>query len=318
MTLVVLPGDGIGPAVVDEALRVLDAVGLTAPRVVMPFGVGAHESEGDALPARTKAALRRHGVALLGAAGTVHGAAQPSSILRLRRELGLSRLVRPVFLDGERITLIAHASDGLYHEPDTLGPDGVVVHRRVITPAGVAELLQEARARARRRITVVDKPSVFHETRRLFERAIEGAALSSFEVEIINADAFAAGFIKRPRAYDVVVALSFVGDVLSDLMAAVAGGVGHAPSIALGAGLAVFEPVHGTAPRRAGERPLRVSPIGAIRAAALLLEQLGERERATRVHSALDVPGLPSTPDQGGVATTRELGDALVARLRSG
>lgn len=317
MTVVLLPGDGIGPAVVEQARRALEATGFPGPFVTRPFGLGAHQRRGDALPPATVDALRTHRVALLGAGGTVPDAPQPSSILRLRRELGLDLLVRPVFLGARRITLVCHAWDGLYAEHDAEGPEGTVTHRRVVTEEGTRSLLRCALTRARNRVTFVDKPSVFHHTRRLIERVAADLDFAGIPFDIVNADAFATAAVRRLADHDVVVAYSFVGDLLSDLLAALTGGVGLAPSISLGPGLTVFEPIHGTAWRRADERPLRVNPVGALRAAALLLEHLGDHTRAERLHAALDDPTLPRTPDAGGAATTEEVGTAVVERLRA-
>lgn len=312
MGIVVLPGDGIGPIVIEQALRVLRAVGFDRELLTMPFGLGAHQTHGDALPENTLRALLQHRVALLGAAATVPDPISPSPILRLRRQLGLELLVRPVWVEGERVTLVGHTWEGLYLQPELVVDDSVTL-QRVVTAAGTQALLERACALARRKITFVDKPSVFRRTKELIERVASTLAFGGLAFEIVNADAFAAGFIKRPRDFDVVVAFSFVADVLSDLMAAVGGGIGLAPSAALGPAAAVFEPVHGTAPRRAHESPARVSPLGAIRAAAMLLEHVGEAERAARIERAIADPALPRTPDQGGAATTAEVGDAMIA-----
>jgi isocitrate/isopropylmalate dehydrogenase len=318
VTLVVLPGDGVGPTVVEQALRALDATGWSQARVSLPFGVQAFERTGDTLPPATERALREADVALLGAGGTAHGAAQPSSILRLRRSLDLELLVRPVWIEGQRVTLVGHAWDGLYGQVDRADGEDVVRHERVVTGAGTRALLAHAASLATRRVTFVDKPSVFHHTRRLIEREAAAVTWGEASFEVVNADAFVARFLRAPRDFDVLVAYSFVGDVVSDLLAAVAGGVGVAPSISLGDELAVFEPVHGTAPRHVGEAPARVSPVGAIRAAALLLEHVGEAERAARVHAALDDHRLPRTPDQGGDATTADVGDHVVRLVGGG
>ncbi len=316
MTLVVLAGDGIGPTVIAEALKVLDAVGFDAPRLHLPFGRSAVAEHGQSLPAITAAAIRTHRVALLGAGGTVAETEQPSSILRLRRELGLDLLERPVWIEGRRLTLIGHAFEGLYARADRRDGDDVV-HERVVRRAGLDRLFAHARRRTSGRVTFVDKPSVFHETGALIEARARAHGFGERRFELLNADAFAASVLRDPSRYETVLALSFVGDVLSDVLAAVAGGVGSAPSVSLGGGLAVFEPIHGTAPRRASETPPRVNPVGAIRAAALCLEHLGRRALADRIHAALLDPELPSTRDRGGDATTAEVGDAVAAAVSS-
>lgn len=309
-----LAGDGIGPAVIDEALKVLEAVGFDEPLLPLPFGRSAYVTAGETLPMATADAIREHGVALLGAGGTVLEAAEPSSILRLRRELQLDLLERPVWIEGRRLTLIGHAFEGLYARRDRRDGERVV-HERVIQKAGLDVLFAHACARTSGRVTFVDKPSVFHETRALIEASAADHGFGTGDFELVNADAFAASVLVDPSRYETVLALSFVGDVLSDVLAAVSGGVGSAPSVSLGKGLAVFEPIHGTAPRRAPERPLCVNPVGAIRAAALCLEHLERPELARRIHAALLEPSLPRTRDRGGSATTAEVGDAIAAAV---
>jgi isocitrate/isopropylmalate dehydrogenase len=305
----VLPGDGIGPIVIEAAVRVLRAAGAPVEFETYPFGLGAFLRTGQALPPETEAAVRAAGVALLGAATTPErGCASP--ILALRRRLGLDVLVRPVEVLG--ITVVCHAAEGLYAAPES--EDAVAVRR--LTAAGCARVLGVALERAERRVTVVDKPTVFRASAALWRDAI-AAATPAVPVDLLNADAFVAALVRDPRRFEVVVAESFTGDVLSDLVAALGDGMPRAPSIALGRGCAVFEPVHGSAPRHAGDDPPRVTPVGAVRAGALLLRHLGHLDSAARIEAAvaaLRTEG-PRTPDQGGTATTGQVTEALVARL---
>ncbi|MFZ5481190.1 MAG: isocitrate/isopropylmalate family dehydrogenase [Myxococcota bacterium] len=273
MLIPVLPGDGIGPVVIAEALRVLRAVGVN-DFLELPFGHRCRVETGEALPEATAIAIERAGVALLGAATTDGG---PSPILALRRRLGLDLMVRPA----AGLVLVGHAFEGLYWEPEAEHP------RWVVTEAGTRRLLAEAFARATRRVTFVDKPTVL---RRQATLARACAPPSPVPFEIVNADAFVAAVLRDRGRYDVVVANSFVADVLADLFAALDGGVGAAPSASLGERVAVFEPVHGSAPRRAGEDPPRVDPTGAIRAAAMLLAHVGDPAAET-VAAALAAAG---------------------------
>lgn len=317
MRIPVLPGDGIGPVVIAEALRVVEATGLDADWAILPFGHGCWQRTGEALPAATEAAVREAGVALVGAATTPpEGCASP--ILALRRRLGLDLLVRPSTGPGLDLVVVGHAWEGLYGAEESIGFDDARRVPRTVTRDGVERLAAAAFAQAHRRITVVDKPTVFRHTATLFREAGARHARPDVAFEVVNADAFVADLLRRPGRYEVVVGLSFVADILSDLAAALAGGVPEAASASLGPGCAVFEPVHGTAPRRADEDPPRVSPVGAIRAGALLLDHLGEPARATRIRTAVDrvlAAGRIRTVDRGGTATTQGLATAVIDAL---
>ena len=273
-----LRGDGIGPVVVEAAVRVLAAVGVTDFEE-LPFGYAHFLRSGEALPLATLSAIRARGVALLGAA-TTPPAGLASPVLALRRALGLDLLVRPA----AGLTLVGHAFAGLYAEPEVDQP------RWLVTPADVERLLGEAFRRARRRVTVVDKPTVLRRHAEMFRTILPPPDI---DYELVNADFFVADLLRRHPAhgYEVVVATSFVADLLSDLFAALDGGVGTAPSASLGTGVAVFEPVHGSAPRRAVETPARVDPTGAILAGAMLLDHLAPGSapdpRADAVRSAI-------------------------------
>ena len=293
MRIPVLPGDGIGPIVITEALKVLRAVGIDTFEV-LPFGYQSWLDCGDALPASTVTRIQEAGVALLGAATTPEiGCASP--ILALRRTLGLDLLVRPA----AGLVLVGHAFEGLYFAPEEPEP------RWVVTSAGAERLLTEAFSRARWKVTLVDKPTVLRHQAAIFRAAANPPPGITFE--LVNADAFIADVLRHPDRYDVIAATSFVADLLSDLFAALDGGIGRAPSASLGLDVAVFEPVHGSAPRRV-EVPPEVDPTGAILAAAMLLDHLGEPDRASRVRLAVRRAGAV-----GG--TTASRGSVVVANL---
>jgi isocitrate dehydrogenase (NAD+) len=231
----------------------------------------------------------------VGAATTsVDGPGSPT--LALRRALGLDLLVRPAKGADVDVVVVGHAFEGLFGSEEEAGPDGVRL-ARVVTRAGVTRLLTEARRHVRRRLTVVDKPTVFRQTAALFRSC--GAE------EIDNLDAVVARLVARPGHDDVLVGLSFVSDVLSDLTAALAGGVGAVASCSLGPDVAVFEPVHGSAPRRT-ERPLAVDPSGAILAGAMLARHLGHDDIADGIEAAVRV-----VAPQRGQLSTRGFGEAV-------
>lgn len=261
--LPVLAGDGIGPEVTEAAIAWLRDQGFQAPVLRLPFGHGCWQATGEALPAQTVRAVREHGVALLGAATTPEvGCASP--ILQLRRALALDLQVRP--MPGGGPTLVIHNFAGLYAEAEEPGPPAV--SRWVLHPHQADRLAEAAFARATRRVTFVDKPTVRRHAAALLRAS--AARHATCDWEVMNADAFVAKLVRDPATYDVVAATSFVGDLLSDLMAALGTGLPTAASVSLGSGVRVFEPVHGSAPHRVGT----ADPSGAIAAAGLLLAHL--------------------------------------------
>lgn len=295
MRIPVLPGDGIGPIVIREALVVLRATSWDVEFVSLPFGLGSFEATQDAVPEATLDHVRRAGVALLGAA-TTPDRGVPSPILALRRRLGLDVLVRPCRGPSLDVVVVGLAREGLYAEPERATPEGAVASR-LLRPEAVDRVVAEAFARARRRVTVADKPTVLRHSADLWRAAGERHDRPGVAFEVVNADALADRLVRKPDTVDVLVGESFVADVFSDLAAALSGGIGRAPSASLGRGVAVFEPVHGSAPRRV-EDPPTVSPIGAILAAAMLLDHVGEPDRAERIRAAVASvePFPPDTP----------------------
>ncbi len=184
-----------------------------------------------------------------------------------------------------------------------------------MTEAGADRLLEQAFARARRSVVLVDKPTVLRGAAALFRAAAERHARPDIDFELVNADAFVARAVRAPASLDVVAATSFIADLLSDLLAALAGGVGTVPSASLGTEVAVFEPVHGSAPRHATISPPRINPEGAIRAAAMMLDHLGLEARASALRAGLSAALHDlSTPDRGGSATTEAFGEQVAQR----
>ncbi len=297
----VLPGDGIGPVVVHAALEVLRAVGHRDFEM-LPFGHDCWRQHGVSLPAETERIIRERGVALLGAATSPeNGCASP--ILHLRRQLGLDLLIRPA----AGVTVVGHAFEGLYGQVEDPGPPAVA--QWIVTEAGADRLLEEAYARATTRVTLVDKPSVLRGAARLFRAAAERHHRDEISFELVNVDVFLARFIRDRRQYDVLAATSLISDLLSDLTAALDSGIGGAPSVSLGPTCAVFEPVHGSAPKHANTEPAVMDPTGAILAAAMLLNHLGEGEAARAIEAAV-AEARKERP-----ATTADWTRAVLAKL---
>lgn len=350
-----LPGDGIGPDVTDAARRAVDAVGVSVEWEVHDVGLPAYETGGDALPPAVLEAIREAGVALKGPVSTPLDGRFRSVNLALRAELALFAQVRPCkSLPGvatrfapvdvvvvrqtdedlyagiefdrgtdETVELIAwlaargrhvHAESGL-----SLKPISEQAARRIFEFA-----FDYARANGRRSVTAVHKATVMRSTDGLFLSAARDVAAENTDIEFRDAlvDNLAAQLIRRPADHDVIVAPNLYADVLSDVAAALVGGVGVVPGANVGPTAAIFEPAHGSAPRHTGSN--RANPIAAILSAALMLRHLGAESAAARIEEAVTavVRGrrrltydLHSPDDEALAAGTSDVADAVVEKI---
>jgi 3-isopropylmalate dehydrogenase len=313
-----LPGDGIGPEVAAQALRVLAELPVEAEVVELPFGGAAIDATGEPLPAGTLAACRGADAVLLGAVGGPRwqpGLAE-SGLLALRRELDVYANLRPA---GD-LLVVRELIGGLYFGARGVRDDGTVFDTCEYHPSQVERVARRAfeLARARRGSLVsVDKANVL-DTSRLWRRVVSELAAEYPEVEVRHAlvDSFAIEVALAAETLDVVLTENMFGDILSDLASGVAGGLGLAASASLGdAGPGIFEPIHGSAPDIAGTGT--ANPTAMLRSLALLLEHAAERPDLARVvEVAVDAALATSpTPDAGGTATTVEFGDAVLRAL---
>jgi 3-isopropylmalate dehydrogenase len=324
VNVVLLPGDGIGTEVVAEARKALEAA---APDVQLSEGLlgqAAIASDGEALPAATLQACRDSDGVLMGAVGASAyswSASNPEDgMFALRRELDVYANLRPFREGGIDLLIVRELVGGLYFGERGTRPDGTVFDTCEYHPDRVERLLRRgfeiARARGGR-LTSVDKANVLATSRMWRERA-EALAGEYPDVELSHllVDTAAMRLVEAPGSFDVIVTENTFGDILSDIAAALAGGLGVAASASLGdGGPGLFEPVHGTAPDIAGKGI--ANPTAAIRSAAMLLEHgLGRPEAAGRLEAALDRASVRApTVDRGGSASTGEFGDAVVAEL---
>jgi 3-isopropylmalate dehydrogenase len=347
-TIAVLPGDGIGPEVIAEAVRVLTAVAdLYGYRIrISEYAIGAAgvAQDGDALPARTRDAVLDADSVLLGAVGdpalaTATGSRRPEAgLLALRKLLGAYANLRPVSvhpalrhvsplraerLEGVDLLIVRELTGGLYYGE----PRGRSELSAVNTLCyGVDEIERVARvafdaARARQgRVTSVDKANVL-EVSQLWRDTVSriGSEYPEVQLEHLYVDHAAMRLVTHPAALDVLLTENLFGDILSDEAAVLAGSLGLLPSASIGDGPGVFEPVHGSAPDIAGKGV--ANPIGAIASAAMLLRYgLGLPEAADGVDQAIAavLGGGFRTPDiaRPGESTvgTSEIG-AEIARL---
>ncbi|HEX6289680.1 MAG TPA: isocitrate/isopropylmalate dehydrogenase family protein [Herpetosiphonaceae bacterium] len=324
-----LPGDGIGREVIAAAREVLEATGFDARYDEQPIGWACFQREGTALPEATLAAVRAADAALLGAVGSPSHRVPEyrSPVVALRRELDLYACVRPVRTPplpqarpGVDLVVVRENSEGLYSGLEQRDGDRAVA-QRVITGAGSARIarwaLQYARQHGRRRITIVHKANVLRETCGLFRSAALDVLADAGEIAVdeLLVDTAAYHMVRDPERFDVIVTTNLFGDILSDAASAWGGGLGLAASANLGQRGAIFEPVHGSAPDIAGRGI--ANPLAAIGAAALLLDHLGEAERAQHVRAAIDATlrARVWTPDLGGSATTADVTNVVIQQI---
>ena len=326
---ILIPGDGIGPEVTAAARRVLDATGVGLEWDVHEVGVRAYERCGDALPDETVAAIREAGVALKGPVATPVGGAFRSVNLGLRRALGLHTGVRPARSADGRLDVVVvrmnvedlyagieapAGSEAARTAAAALGhelPADAAVALKPLSRAACARTAAEAFARARRRVTAVHKATVMPHTDGLFVEVVRETARASGGIEVDDrlVDTVAAELVTRPERFDVLVAPMLYGDVLSDLAAALSGGLGLAAGMNVGEGCAVFEAVHGTARRHAGRDS--ANPAALILCGAMLLRHLGETGAAERVERAVRDAVDAGAPARGTTAVT----DAVLTTL---
>jgi tartrate dehydrogenase/decarboxylase/D-malate dehydrogenase len=339
--IAVIPGDGAGPEVIAEAMKVLDALGLGLDWNVLDWGTAHYHEHGSMMPADAFDVARAHDAVLLGAVGhpsvpdhvTLWGL-----LLPLRQSLDLWANVRPArLLDGVPSPLEGRPTvDMLFVRENTEGEYSgvggrahrgldleVALETSVFTREGVRRVLAYAFELAEQRRGVLTSATKSNASRYgyvLWDEVAEEVAAEHPDVryERVLVDALAARMVSAPSGLDVVVASNLFGDILTDLAAVLQGGMGVAASASLAPGSGtpgIFEPVHGSAPDIAGQGI--ANPIGAIWSAALMLQELGEGGAAARVLGALEAVARDGvlTRDLGGSASTSEVGDAVAARV---
>ncbi|MCY3964116.1 MAG: isocitrate/isopropylmalate family dehydrogenase [Acidobacteria bacterium] len=323
-------GDGIGPEVVDAAVRVVNAVcGDRIEWVEAEMGWRTFERTGSALPGATVEVLQNCTGALFGAVSSPSQAVDGyrSPIVELRRRLDLYANVRPLKSSAIDAVVVRENTEGLYAGRERWEREGeVAITERVISRRATerivrfaCELAQWRTSRRGRgaRLTIVHKANVLRVSDGLFrETALDVAAgFPEIEVEEQLVDSMVYRLILEPERYDVIVAPNLYGDILSDAGAAVVGGLGVVGSANCGEHFCFAEPVHGSAPDIAGQGT--ANPIAAVAAATLLLEGVGLGDAAARVEEVLAEHRAagPRTPDRGGDATTEDVVVDLLARV---
>ncbi len=331
-----IPGDGIGPEIVDSTVAVLAALGAPFVWDRQIAGLGGVQLAGDPLPAATLDSIRRTRLALKGPLETPTGGGYRSSNVRLREEFQLYANLRPAqtIIPGGRydkidLVVVRENLEGLYigHEHYVKideDPHAVAMATGINTRAGSRRLLEYAFEHAvttgRKKVSIVHKANImkaltgiFLETGlELYERKYKG----KFELDTVIIDACAMKLVLNPWQFDMLVTTNLFGDILSDLVAGLVGGLGMAPGANIGADAAIFEAVHGSAPDIAGKGI--ANPIALLLAAAMMLDHCKLPDMATRLRSAIDQTlnlDKIRTGDLGGKANTAEFTAALIQRI---
>jgi isocitrate dehydrogenase (NAD+) len=327
-----IPGDGIGPEVTGSVQEVFDALGVDIEWEIVEAGESVMEEEGTPLPEHVLESVRRNKIALKGPLTTPVGTGFRSVNVALRKELDLYANVRPnlslpgidlLYKDIDIIVFRENTEDlyaGIEHTVGKHAAESI----KIITREGTERICRLAFERAkelgRRRVTVVHKANIMKFTDGLFRDVFFEVAReyeSDFEqIDDRIVDNMSMQLVTRPNEYDVLVCPNLYGDILSDLCAGLVGGLGVAPGANIGDGTALFEPVHGSAPKYVGQN--RVNPLATLRSAKAMLDYMGLHEDADRMQSAME-EALKSpetrTKDLGGLAGTKEFTQAIVRNL---
>jgi isocitrate dehydrogenase (NAD+) len=331
-SVTLIPGDGIGPELADATTHVLESTGIAFEWDVQEAGEATIAREGTPLPDRVLDSIRANGIAIKGPITTPVGTGFRSVNVALRQTLELYANLRPArsmqgvesrYEDVDLIIVRENTEDlyaGIEHR---VGPDAAE-SIKIITRAASQRIARYAFEYAvkngRSKVTAVHKANIMKLSDGLFlescgQVAAEYAGRVQFEDRIV--DNMCMQLVQKPDLYDVLVLPNLYGDIVSDLAAGLVGGLGVAPGANIGDTAAVFEPVHGSAPKYAGQN--KANPTALILSGALMLRHLGEIDAAARVEEsvrAVVAEGTTVTYDLGGSAGTREFGEAVAARIR--
>jgi isocitrate dehydrogenase (NAD+) len=332
-TITLIPGDGIGPEIVAATVRVIEATGVNIDWETQILGVQAQEKYGMTLPDETIESIRRNRVALKGPQMTPVGKGFTSVNVGLRKALDLYANVRPVkalpniecrYPDLD-LVIIRENTEGLYVGLEHVVVPGVVESLKVITEKASTRIaryaFEYARDNNRKKVIAVHKANIMKMSDGLFLECFYNVAkeFPAIEAEDKIIDNCCMQLVMRPEQFDVMVLENLYGDIVSDLCAGLIGGLGLAPGANIGELGAVFEAVHGSAPDIAGQGI--ANPTALMMSAILMLNHIGEREAAQRIHDALLVvfaEGKAITRDLGGTAKTNEFARAIEEKIISG
>jgi len=332
-TIAVIPGDGIGPEIMQATLRVIDALGLDLKYDVVEAGLAAQDKFGELLPQATLDAIAKHKVALKSPLTTPVGEGFTSINVTLRKKFDLYANVRPaISFPGTKsryenidILTVRENTEGAYiGEGQQVSADGdTATLTQKITRKGSERIVRYAfdlaRSAGRKKVTIVHKANILKSTSGLFLKVAREVSAQYPEIEHneMIVDNTCMQLVMNPWQFDVIVTTNLFGDILSDLCAGLVGGLGLAPGANIGEHAAIFEAVHGSAPDIAGKGI--ANPCALLLGACQMLGHLGFEDQANRVRVAIRATIATKdrvTPDLGGSGTTDSFADALIERLR--
>jgi isocitrate dehydrogenase (NAD+) len=330
-----IPGDGIGPSISAATTRIVEASGADITWDTQLAGLAGVARYGDPIPDSTLDSIKRTKLALKGPLETPVGEGYRSINVALRKTFDLYANVRPAYsiAPGGRyqdldLVMIRENTEGLYVGIEhyiKIGDDPRAAAESValITRAGSERIVRYAFDYAvkhnRKKVTLVHKANILKFSQGLFldsGRMIARDYVGRIEFEERIVDAMSMNLVLHPERFDVIVTTNLFGDILSDQISGLVGGLGLAPGANIGVNGAIFEAVHGTAPDIAGKG--LANPGALVLAACMLLEHIGDRDRAKRIRVALETTireGKTVTRDLGGTASTDEFTDAVIAKL---
>ena len=299
--ITLIPGDGVGPEVTSAAVKVLEATGIGIEWETIEVGESAIKKHGTPLPDSALESLRRNKIGLKGPVTTPIGSGFRSVNVALRQKLDLYACVRParsIAGEGTRyedinLVIIREATEGLYSGVERWMDDqhSGAVTENIITRKNCERIVkyafEYARKEKRKKVTAVHKANIMKFTGGLFQEVYRSVSKSypDIQTEERLIDNICMQLVKKPEEYDVLVTTNLFGDILSDLTAGLAGGLGVAPGGNIGDSMALFEAVHGSAPKYAGQD--KVNPVAEILSAELMLKHLGERKAAEKIWNAV-------------------------------
>lgn len=315
-TITVIPGDGIGPDIIDATIKILDKAGCDFEYEYADAGLTALENHGDLVPESTLALIEKNKIALKGPLTTPVGDGFTSINVTLRKHFQLYANVRPVlsfkgtkarYEDIDIIT-IRENTEGMYSGlGQTLSEDGNYAEARsLVTREGAERIVtfayETAIKEGRKKVTAVHKANILKSTSGLFLKVAREVATRYPQIESTEmiVDNCCMQLVMNPEQFDVIVTTNLFGDILSDLCAGLVGGLGMAPGANIGKSCAIFEAVHGSAPDIAGKN--LANPTSVILAAIQMLEYLGMAEKANNIRRAI------TEVIESGDRTTRDLG----------
>ncbi|QXB02031.1 isocitrate dehydrogenase [Aeromonas sp. FDAARGOS 1416] len=330
--ITVIPGDGIGPSIIESATQILTHAGCDFEYEYADAGLVALEKHGELLPQATLDLIEKNKVSLKGPLTTPVGGGFTSINVSLRKKFNLYANVRPVIsfkgtrsrYDNIDIITVRENTEGMYsgagqkRSDDNKSAEAMSIITREGAERIVKFAFELARQEGRKKVTIIHKANILKSTSGLFlEVAREIAShYPDIQSEEMIVDAACMNLVMYPERFDVMVTTNLFGDILSDLCAGLVGGLGMAPGANIGDGAAIFEAVHGSAPDIAGKNI--ANPTSVILASIQMLEYLGMQDKAERIREAVRATiesGDRVTRDLGGTASTSEFTQAIIDRL---